>query len=291
MSEPPGAAAGDPLARVLAIMQRLRDPEAGCPWDLAQSFATIAPYTIEEAYEVADAIDRADMVDLRDELGDLLFQVVFHARLAEEAGHFDFGDVAQTLGDKLLRRHPHVFAGTSERGDAAQVLRDWDGHKQREREAAGDTDASALAGIRAGLPEWQRALKLQKRAARTGFDWPDHRPVIAKLREELGELDAEFERREQCPQDPSHSQRLQEELGDVLFVVANLARHAGLDPGTALRASNAKFERRFRAMERLAAAEGVAFDALPLAIQERYWHAVKRDEATVAAADSASTGG
>ncbi|MBW8824202.1 MAG: nucleoside triphosphate pyrophosphohydrolase [Xanthomonadales bacterium] len=256
---------------LIAIMARLRDPQGGCPWDLEQDFSTIAPYTIEEAYEVADAIQRGDMADLRDELGDLLLQVAFHARMAEEAGAFKFEDVVVAICDKMVRRHPHVFADASFENVEAQT-RAWEKQKAAERAAKGEADTSALAGIARGLPEWQRAVKLQSRAARTGFDWPDHRPVFAKLREELDELEAEFERGDR---DDDH---LQEELGDVLFVAANLARHAGIDPGTALRGANAKFERRFRAMEASAAEQGRDFASLGLESQEQLWDKVKRGE-------------
>ena len=262
---------------LLQVMARLRDPEGGCPWDVQQTFATIAPYTIEEAYEVADAIDRNDLHDLRDELGDLLLQVVFHARIAEEQGAFAFADVVASICDKMVRRHPHVFAGASI-ADADAQTRDWDARKRAEREARGHDDASALAGIARGLPEWQRAVKLQSRAARTGFNWPDHRPVIAKLREELDELDAEFDACAQDPADVDARSRLQAELGDVLFVAANLARHGGVDVGAALRGANHKFERRFRAMERLATEAGTPFDALTLGQQEALWRMAKREE-------------
>ena len=264
------APSGD-IQHLITIMARLRTPDGGCPWDLEQDFSTIAPYTIEEAYEVADAIERGDMVDLRDELGDLLLQVAFHARMAEEAGAFKFEDVVVAICDKMVRRHPHVFAGASVE-DADAQTRAWEQQKAAERAAKGEADTSALAGIARGLPEWQRAVKLQSRAARTGFDWPDHRPVFAKLREELDELEAEFDRSER---DSSH---LREELGDVLFVAANLARHAKIDPGTALRSANAKFERRFRAMEALAREQGEDFAALGLESQERLWDEVKRGE-------------
>ncbi len=267
-----------PIDRLLEIMATLRDPQNGCPWDIAQDFSTIAPYTIEEAYEVADAIDRNDLDDLKDELGDLLLQVVFHAQMASEQGAFDFADVVAAICDKMTRRHPHVFAAASI-CDAEAQTRAWEAQKQAERAAKNPADDSALAGITRGLPEWQRALKLQSRAARTGFDWPDHRPVIAKLREELDELEAEFEARAAAPDEPAIGQRLQEELGDVLFVAANLARHAKLDPGAALRAANHKFERRFRAIEALAAARGERFDALDLDTQEALWAEIKRHEA------------
>lgn len=262
---------GGDIGELIAIMARLRDPHGGCPWDLEQDFSTIAPYTIEEAYEVADAIERGDMGDLRDELGDLLLQVAFHARMAEEAGAFKFADVVIAICDKMVRRHPHVF-GDASFADADEQTRAWEQLKAAERNSKGEADASALAGIARGLPEWQRAVKLQSRAARTGFDWPDHRPVFAKLREELDELEAEFDR------DERDHEHLREELGDVLFVAANLARHAGIDPGSALRGANAKFERRFRAMEALAAGQGLDFATLGLEGQERLWDAVKRGE-------------
>jgi len=259
------------IGELLGIMARLRDPERGCPWDVAQTFATIAPYTIEEAYEVADAIDRGDMADLRDELGDLLLQVVFHARMAEEQGAFDFAGVVDAICDKMLRRHPHVFGDAPREADAEAQLREWEALKRGERETAGTADASALAGIARGLPEWQRAIKLQKRAATVGFDWPGPGPVVAKLHEEIEEARAEFAAVAAAPGDADAQDRLEDEIGDLLFVCANLARHAKVDPGTALRRANAKFERRFRAMETLAAAEGIALKDLPLDAQEAYW--------------------
>ena len=262
---------------LLDIMARLRDPEGGCPWDVGQTFASIVPYTIEEAYEVADAIDRDDMAGLKDELGDLLLQVVFHARMAEESGAFAFADVVQAISDKMLRRHPHVFAGESIADAQAQTLA-WDQHKQRERSAAGDADTSALAGISRGLPEWQRAVKLQKRAARSGFDWPGPDPVIAKLHEEIDEVRHEFAALQADPGDLDAHQRLEDEIGDLLFVAANLARHAQVDVGSALRRANRKFERRFRAMEALSDAEGVRFSEQPLEAQETYWTRVKAAE-------------
>lgn len=267
------------IAELLAIMARLRDPDGGCPWDLQQDFATIAPYTIEEAYEVADAIDRGDMADLRDELGDLLLQVVFHARMAEEAGAFAFGDVVAAICDKMVRRHPHVFAaGTADAvGDSAAVLRNWDAIKRAERDARGETDTSALAGISCGLPEWQRAVKLQQKAAKVGFDWPDPAPVLDKLHEEIDEVRAEFDAVAADPGDAAARDRLEDELGDVLFVCANLARHARVDVGNALRRANAKFERRFRAMEALAAADG-GLAGKPLDAQDRYWVQAKAAE-------------
>lgn len=259
-----------PADDLLAIMARLRDPEGGCPWDLRQNFSTIAPYTIEEAYEVADAIDRKDMHDLRDELGDLLLQVVFHSRMAEEGGHFTFGDVVQAICDKMERRHPHVFGDLTHESDSARS-RDWDRLKAEERKAKGGDDTSALAGISHGLPEWQRAVKLQKRAANVGFDWPDHRLVLDKLAEELDEVRHEFD-------NGAVEERLADEIGDLLFVAANLARHAKVDVSRALRGANAKFERRFRAMETLAAQDGRTLASYPLQEQESLWTNVKSKE-------------
>ena len=267
------------IHRLLAIMARLRDPQGGCPWDVKQTFATIAPYTVEEAYEVADAIDRGDLDDLKDELGDLLFQVVFHARMAEEQDAFAFGDVVAAISDKMERRHPHVFAGMSiADSDALNAM--WDAEKKKERLAkhGAASDDSALAGIARGLPEWQRALKLQKKAATVGFDWPGPAPVIAKLQEELEEVRVEFDARAAAPGDPAAQDRLEEELGDLLFVAANLARHAKVDPGAALRRANHKFERRFRAMETLAAADGVRLADLSLEAQDGYWERAKQQE-------------
>ncbi len=246
-----------PIDQLLAIMARLRDPVDGCNWDLAQDFATIAPYTIEEAYEVADAIARDDMADLRDELGDLLFQVVFHARMAEEAGHFSFSDVAQAISDKMIARHPHVFA------DAGGTMSEarWEDLKASERTAKGAE--SAMDGVAVALPALLRSEKLQKRAARVGFEWHDVKGPREKLAEELAELEA-----------ASEDERLME-AGDVLFVAVNIVRRYGVDAEQALQASNAKFERRFREMERLAAADGKEFAQLSLEQQEAYWQAVK----------------
>lgn len=259
---------------LLDIMARLRDRDGGCPWDLEQDFSTIAPYTIEEAYEVADAIDRKDLQALKDELGDLLLQVVFHAQMAHEQGAFAFADVVVAISDKMVRRHPHVF-GDAPLADAQAQTASWEAIKRAEREAAGDTDTSALAGVSRGLPEWQRAVKLQDRAARVGFEWPGPEPVIDKLHEEIEEVRAEFDAVAARPDDAAARQRLQEELGDLLFVAANLARHARVDVGAALRGANHKFERRFRAMEALAAADGVRLQDLPLAGQDRYWDRAK----------------
>jgi ATP diphosphatase len=265
------------ITALLDVMARLRDPQSGCPWDVEQDFSTIAPYTIEEAYEVADAIDRGDFVALRDELGDLLLQVVFHARMAEEAGHFDFAGVVAAICDKMVRRHPHVFAGARVDDAEAQTLA-WEEHKRRERAQRGEAGDSVLDGISRGLPEWQRALKLQRRAATVGFDWPGPAPVIAKLHEEIEEVRAEFAAAAESPNDASVQDRLEDEIGDVLFVCANLARHAGVDPGSALRRANLKFERRFRRMEQLAQAEANPLAGLALEAQDRYWDRAKAEE-------------
>lgn len=261
---------------LLGIMAALRDPARGCPWDLQQTFATIAPYTIEEAYEVADAIDRHDLADLKDELGDLLLQVVFHARMAQEQGAFDFGDVVAAICDKMTRRHPHVFAGASV-ADAEAQTRAWDELKRAERVVRGDTDASALAGISRGMPEWQRAVKLQHKAAKVGFDWPGPGPVLEKLHEEIEEVRDEFAAVAAHPGDAAAQARLQDEIGDILFVCANLARHARVDVGAALRGANLKFERRFRAMEAMAAAEG-GLAGQTLERQDAYWVRAKAAE-------------
>lgn len=278
------------IEALLAIMARLRDRERGCPWDVEQNFASIAVYTIEEAYEIADAIDRGDLADLKDELGDLLFQVAFHSRMAEEQGAFTFADVVAAICEKMVRRHPHVFdaeahalaveantAGAS--GDAAVVLKAWEEGKRREREQkSGKADDSVLAGITRGLPEWQRALKLQKRAAKVGFDWPSPAPVFDKLHEEIEEVRAEFAAVAEHPDDAAARARLEDEIGDVLFVCANLARHAQVDPGAALRRANLKFERRFRRMEQLAAAQGQSLAELDLERQDALWERAKREE-------------
>ena len=254
---------------LLAIMARLRDPQNGCPWDVQQDFSTIAPYTIEEAYEVADAIDRKDWHDLRDELGDLLLQVVFHAQMAKESGLFEFTDVAHAISDKMVRRHPHVF-GEERYADIDAQKQGWEDIKAAERAAKGEQhDDSALAGVSRGLPEWKRALKLQERAARVGFDWPDEQPVLDKVLEEVEEVRAEFA-------NGRDKQRLQDEIGDVLFVMVNLARHAGVDFSQAMRHANAKFERRFRAMEQLARADGKPLPEHDLTAQEAYWQRAKR---------------
>jgi len=260
------------LDDLLAIMARLRDPERGCPWDVQQDFSSIAAYTIEEAYEVADAIDRGDFDDLRDELGDLLLQVVFHAQMASEQSRFDFADVAHAIADKMRRRHPHVF-GNEHYDDIPAQIRAWEAIKAAERAERGEAhDASALAGVSHGLPEWKRATKLQQRAAGVGFEWREAGPMLDKLAEEVEEVRAEFAQ----GADPD---RLEDELGDVLFVTVNLARHAGVDFSRALRRANAKFERRFRRMEALAATQGRPFAERSLEQQQALWHQVKAEKA------------
>jgi nucleoside triphosphate diphosphatase len=260
----------DKVAELLAIMARLRDPEHGCPWDVAQNFDTIAPYTIEEGYEVADAIDRKDYAALKDELGDLLLQVVFHARMAEEQGLFDFGDVVAAINDKLVRRHPHVFAD-AHYADAAEQSRAWEKIKRAERADQGEDDTSVLAGISRGLPEWKRALKLCDRAATVGFDWPGPEPVLDKMQEEIAEVRTEF------AAGADHG-RLLDEIGDVAFVLVNLARHAKVDFSQALRHANAKFERRFRHMETLVSEVGETLAGKSLAEQDALWDRAKAEE-------------
>ncbi len=260
---------------LLAIMARLRDPQRGCPWDVQQDFDSIARYTLEEAYEVVDAIERRDFDDVCDELGDLLLQVVFHARMAEEAGHFAYADVVQAIGDKLVRRHPHVF-GDAHYADAAEQTRAWEALKAEERRTRGEASSgSVLDAASRGHSEWRRALKLQELAATVGFDWPGPGPVLDKLDEEMAELRAEFSAGEAIPTDTA---RIEDELGDLLFVAVNLARHARIDPARALRRANAKFERRFRAMERIARERGLDMAQLDLAAQDALWDAVKVEE-------------
>jgi ATP diphosphatase len=255
------------LRRLLDIMAALRDPATGCPWDKEQSFDTIAPYTIEEAYEVAHAIARRDFDALPDELGDLLFQVVYHARMAEEAGHFAFGDVARAISGKMVRRHPHVFGDAAARDTAAQTTA-WEVQKLAER--AGRREMGTLAGVPIGLPALTRAAKLTNRAARVGFDWPDAEAVLDKLDEEIAELKAEL-----AVGDP---ERLTDEVGDLLFVLANLARKLNLDPETCLRHANDKFARRFNAMELALAREGRDLKGETLEAMEAAWRSVKREE-------------
>jgi len=255
------------LPTLLAIMARLRDPAGGCPWDREQNFATIAPYTIEEAYEVAEAIAANDMGALKDELGDLLFQVVFHARMAEEQGAFAFDDVVGAIADKMVRRHPHVFADTAIADAAAQSIA-WEEHKAAERrKKSGERPASALDGVGIALPALTRAEKIQKRAARVGFDWKDAAPIFDKIAEETVELRAEIER--------GSASGIAEEVGDLLFAVANLARHLDVDPETALRDATRKFERRFRRVETLLAVEGKAPADSTLDEMETRWRQAK----------------
>jgi tetrapyrrole methylase family protein/MazG family protein/ATP diphosphatase len=257
-----------PIDRLLAIMARLRDREDGCPWDVEQTFATIAPYTVEEAYEVADAIERGDMSDLRDELGDLLLQVVFHARMAEEAGAFDFDDVGRAINDKMVRRHPHVFADESY-ASLAHQKEGWEQLKAAERAGKGRT-ASLLDDVPTGLPALTRAVKLSKRAAQVGFVWPAVENVMAKLAEEVGELQAEIT--------AGDLEKARHELGDVLFVVANIARTLDIDPEDALRYTNAKFARRFRWVEERLAERGKRPEQSDLAEMDALWEEVKAAE-------------
>ena len=267
MNAPPPDNA-DPLERLIAIMARLRDPAAGCAWDLEQTFATIAPYTVEEAYEVADAIERGDLDDLKDELGDLLLQVVFHSRMAEEAGTFAFDDVAAAICDKMIRRHPHVFAAAAQRDSAEQTVA-WEAIKAEER-AGKATQTSLLDDVPVGLPALTRAVKLTSRAARVGFTWTRAEDVLAKLHEEVGELEAEVAAGDRA--------RLRDELGDVLFVCANIGRMLDIDPEDALRASNAKFTRRFGSIERALANDGRSPEQSDLAEMDALWNAAKAAE-------------
>jgi len=272
-AEQDGAAAA--IARLVAIMARLRDPDGGCPWDLAQDFDSIAPYTVEEAYEVAEAIRRRDWEGLKGELGDLLFQAVYHARMAEEAGHFAFADVVRAVCDKMVARHPHVFGDGPRPATAEAQAQAWEAAK------AGERRAGVLDGIALALPGMTRAVKLQDRAARVGFDWPSAGEVIAKLTEEAAEL-AEA----RGGGDPA---RVFDEMGDLLFVAANLARHLKVDPEAALRAANAKFERRFRFIEAALAAEGRRPEDSDLAEMDALWTAAKAAER--AAGEVGSDGG
>lgn len=257
-----------PLDRLNAIMVRLRDPERGCPWDVEQTFATIAPYTLEEAYEVADAIERGDMDELKSELGDLLFQVVFHARMAEEQGLFAFDDVATAIADKLERRHPHVFGDEAAKADGAAQKARWEDIKAGERKAK--AQHGVLDDIPVGLPALARAAKLTKRAARVGFDWPSTDEVFDKFVEEVAELRAEIA--------AGDLDKAREEIGDLLFVMANLARKLGVEPEDALRGTNAKFVRRFAFIEAELAKDGRAPEQSDLAEMDRLWDAAKAAE-------------
>ncbi|MFW8636148.1 nucleoside triphosphate pyrophosphohydrolase [Cribrihabitans pelagius] len=256
------------IERLLEIMQRLRDPQTGCPWDVEQDFASIAPYTIEEAYEVADAIEREAWDELKGELGDLLFQSVFHAQMAAEAGHFTFQDVVATMSGKMVARHPHVFGEESRDKSAEEQSRDWEAIKAAER--ASQAQRGTLDGVALGLPALLRAFKLQKRAARVGFDWPSADNVIAKICEECAEL---VEARDTLSQT-----EVEEEFGDLLFVMANLGRHLGVEPEAALRRANAKFTRRFEGVETKLAARGKTPRDSDLAEMDALWDAVKTEE-------------
>ena len=272
MSEFPACTA---IERLLEVMATLRHPEHGCPWDVEQTFASIAPYTIEEAYEVAEAIRHHDLQALREELGDLLLQVVYHARMAEEHGAFDFAQVAQTIADKMVRRHPHVF-GADRIADAEAQTRHWEEHKAAERAAqarSAGREPSALDGVALGLPALARAEKLQRRARRVGFDWPAATPVLEKVEEELAELRHEIETK-------APPERVQDEVGDLLFAAANLARHLNVDAEAALLHSNAKFERRFRRIEALLLARGGSIGGAPRPLDEleSLWQQAKAEE-------------
>jgi MazG family protein len=259
------------LGDLLSVMARLRDPETGCPWDVEQSFASIAPYTIEEAYEVADAIAREDLVDLKNELGDLLLQVVYHAQMASEQRHFDFADVTDAITAKMIRRHPHVFEDPSRREEFLSTDL-WRRIKAEERAARGEGEApAALAGVPVGLPALTRAVKLQKRAAEVGFDWPSLAPVLAKAEEEIGELKAAID-------GGFPAKNVAEEFGDLLFVMANVARHLGVDPEAALRGANAKFVRRFESIEAALAAGGRKPQDSTLEEMDALWDAAKAAE-------------
>jgi ATP diphosphatase len=257
------------MKKLLDIMARLRDPQTGCPWDVEQTFGSIAPYTIEEAYEVADAIDRNNLPDLKDELGDLLLQVVFHARMAEEAGEFDFGDVVDAIAGKMIRRHPHVF-GNETIGNAAEQHTAWEKLKKHEREVAGHADRSLLQGIGLALPALARAGKLGKRAAGAGFDWPDSVGAKAKIAEEMAELEAAEQAGDQ--------DAIQAEFGDVLFSIVNLGRHLGIDAEESLRQANRKFERRFRHLEQLVDDADQDIESAGPAELESFWLRVKSAE-------------
>ncbi|SCZ58777.1 ATP diphosphatase [Epibacterium ulvae] len=256
------------IERLLEIMRRLRDPDGGCPWDIEQNFASIAPYTIEEAYEVADAIEREAWDELQGELGDLLFQSVFHAQMAEEAGHFSFQDVVATMSNKMVSRHPHVFGAESREKSAEQQVADWEAIKATERAAKSET--GTLDGVAVGLPALLRAYKLQKRAARVGFDWPSTTDVLEKIAEESAEL---VEARETLTQT-----EVEEEFGDLMFVMANLGRHLGVEPESALRAANAKFTKRFQGVEKKLSTLGKTPSDSDLAEMDTLWDQVKIEE-------------
>lgn len=254
------------MSSLLDVMARLRDPESGCPWDIKQSFETISPYTIEEAYEVADAIDRRDMSALREELGDLLLQVVFHAQMAKDQDLFEFEDVAQAISDKMIERHPHVFGDTTFDTEEQQKAH-WESLKQQEREQKSEESLSAVDGVALALPALTRAEKIQKRAARVGFDWDDLTPVLDKLDEELNELWQAAASRE--------SEAIEDELGDLLFSVTNVARHMKVDPELALKKSTAKFEARFKCVEKALQADGKLMSDTGADVLDQYWRQAK----------------
>lgn len=273
VKEPQQTSASEAFLKLLGIMAKLRDPNGGCPWDLEQSFRTIVPHTIEEAYEVADAIEQDDLASLKAELGDLLFQTVFYAQMAREAGSFDMADVVNGLNDKMIKRHPHVF-GTLEIADAAEQTHAWEKQKAEEREAAAAAKGlkpSALEGVIPGLPALSRAEKLQKRAARVGFDWPVPEQVLDKIAEETLEIRAALEQK-------APKESVAEEIGDLLFAVVNLARHLEIDSESALRAANRKFERRFRQVEAILAAQGKEAAGSTLDEMEAAWVQAKQEE-------------
>jgi ATP diphosphatase len=266
------------LSDLLDIMAALRTPGTGCPWDLAQTFRTIAPYTIEEAYEVADAIEKDDKTALKEELGDLLLQVVYHARMAEEEGTFDFADVADAIAAKMIRRHPHVFGTEAERR-AGATSGFWERIKAAEKQGKERAGRGILADVPAALPALTRAVKLQDKAAKVGFDWPSVEPVLDKLKEELAEFEQAVGRdAKAATASASHRAKIEEELGDLLFVVANIARHLKTDPEAALRAANQKFTRRFRRIEELLAEDGRAPAQSTLAEMDRLWDQAKTEE-------------
>lgn len=267
MTDTSSNATKDPLLKLLDIMERLRTPVSGCPWDIEQNFKTIAPYTIEEAYEVVDAIERDDLDDLKSELGDLLFQVVFHSQMAREQGIFDFNDVANAISDKMIRRHPHVFGGEKERS-AQEQTQSWEIQKEQERTEKGAT--GVLDDVPVGLPGMTRAVKLQKRAARVGFDWDNPEDVLDKITEETAEL---IEASKVGDQDA-----IEDEFGDLLFVMANLSRHLSVDPERAVRRTNEKFVRRFRYIEETLASKGTSLDAASLEDMEDLWIKAKNEE-------------
>jgi len=276
------------ISRLIEIMAQLRTPVTGCPWDLEQNFATIAPYTIEEAYEVADAITRGDFDDLKDELGDLLLQVVYHTRMAEEKNAFAFGDVVEAITTKMIRRHPHVFADKDGNIQPAGVKSAWERIKAEEkaeraaRRGGAVEHKSLLSGVKAGMPALTRAMELQRKASTVGFDWNDPRAVLNKIREEADEIEAALDRKD--------AEELAEETGDLLFALVNLARHLQADPEIALRRANAKFERRFAHIERALAANGRTLEQATLDVMDELWNEAKQHEKASARSNEARTG-